>query len=663
MQPLSSNCDRIIRSSFLIVAPLAAIPGHAQQQPVTMTDEVVVTATRFQAQPQNLPVGITVISTGQIRNSTAATVPELLMQLPGIHVRDNSGSPNPQVDMRGFGIFGDQNTLVLLDGQRISENEQASVNWAAIPLSAIERIEIMRGSGAVLYGGGATGGTINIITKAPERNAKAAFVGAGAGSYNTADERAGLNLAGERVGLIANGSHLETDNYRDNNRLRQQNAQTDLRYTGERGTLYAKFGADDQLLQLPGSLTEAQIAVNPRQAATPGDFSHLSGGYGNLGGELALGDAEFAMNAGYRGKQANASYFVATPFRNNISTQVNVMSLTPRAKIPFALGGLKNTLVTGVDWDNWDFDSTASAFASHSLAVQRDTAWYAQDSVALGTATVLSLGGRVQRTHYAVSEIIGGTAAARDRDLHAYEIAVRHTLTGTLSIYGKFGASFRLPNVNDNFNLFTGAIALLEPQTSHDREVGTELKLTRSSYRLAIYNMDVNNEIHLDPVAFNNINLPPTRRYGAELDGQWSLTPSLSVFANSTYAVAKFRAGSFGGVSVVDKDVPLVPHAKANLGAAWEFLPRTRLSAVANYVGPQIFDSDETNTFGRKMPGYTLADVKLSHEYRGWLVNAGVKNLFNQKYFTYGVFTAFPTFNAYPAAERSVFVSAQYSFK
>ena len=68
--------------------------------------------------------------------------------------------------MRGFGIFGDQNTLVLLDGQRISENEQASVNWSAIPLSAIERIEIMRGSGAVLYGGGATGGTINIITKA-----------------------------------------------------------------------------------------------------------------------------------------------------------------------------------------------------------------------------------------------------------------------------------------------------------------------------------------------------------------------------------------------------------------------------------------------------------------------------------------------------------------
>jgi iron complex outermembrane receptor protein len=114
---------------------------------------------------------------------------------------------------------------------------------------------------------------------------------------------------------------------------------------------------------------------------------------------------------------------------------------------------------------------------------------------------------------------------------------------------------------------------------------------------------------------------------------------------------------------VSNKDVPLVPHTMANLGASWEFLPRTRLNAVANYVGEQIFDSDETNTFNRKMPSYTLADLKLSHEYQGWLFNAGVKNLFNQHYFTYGVFTGFPTFNAYPAAERSIFVSAQYTFK
>lgn len=655
--------DRLRPFAVLAIVSVTA-PAQAQfSGPPTTGREVVVTATRFNEPQREIPIGVTVIDADQISQSTAATVPELLRQAPGIHIRDNSGSPNQQVDMRGFGIFGDQNTLVLLDGQRISENEQSSVNWAAIPLSAIERIEIMRGSGAVLYGAGATGGTINIITKAPQRQQKSAFLGAGAGTYNSSELKGGLNLAGARVGLIVNGSHIATDNYRDNNQLRQSDAQADLRYTGDRGTLYAKFGADDQQLQLPGSLTEAQIAANPRQAATPGDFSHISGGYGNLGGEMMVGDAQLALNAGYRGKQANSAFFVATPFRNNISTQVTVASLTPRIRVPFAVAGIRNSLVAGVDWDDWDYDQTASAFVSHSLATQRDKAFYLQNTVSLGDATIVSAGGRVQSTSYNLSEIIGGSAANQDRNLRAYEIAARHRLNAAWSVYGKFGTSFRLANINDNFNLFTGAIALLEPQTSHDREIGAELNLGRGAYRLALYHMDVNNEIHLDPVAFNNVNLPPTRRYGAELEAKWVFSPQLNAFANTTYTVAKFRSGSFGGIDVADKDVPLVPHAMANLGASWEFLPRTRLNAEANYVGEQRYDADETNTFNRKMPAYTLVNLTVTHQYRGWTLNGGVRNLLNEKYFSYGVVTGFPTYNAYPAAERAYFVSAQYDFR
>src|SRR6185503_3680760 len=120
--------------------------------PVTAGEPVVVTATRFSSPGGQFPIGVQVITAEEIRRSTASTVPELLRTLSGIRTRDLSGSPNLQVDMRGFGIFGDQNTLVLLDGVRISEYEQTPVNWAAIPLDAIERIEVLRGSGAVLYG-------------------------------------------------------------------------------------------------------------------------------------------------------------------------------------------------------------------------------------------------------------------------------------------------------------------------------------------------------------------------------------------------------------------------------------------------------------------------------------------------------------------------------
>jgi len=145
-----------MKSVYPIAAALcaASVPGLAAETAALAGElsPVVVTATRFPDVQRQFPVGVSVIIEADIRNSTASTVPELLRMLPGVQTRDLSGSPNQQVDLRGFGIFADQNTLVLLDGQRISENEQLTVNWSSIPLDAIERIEVMRGSGAVLYG-------------------------------------------------------------------------------------------------------------------------------------------------------------------------------------------------------------------------------------------------------------------------------------------------------------------------------------------------------------------------------------------------------------------------------------------------------------------------------------------------------------------------------
>jgi outer membrane receptor protein involved in Fe transport len=63
------------------------------------------------------------------------------------------------------------------------------------------------------------------------------------------------------------------------------------------------------------------------------------------------------------------------------------------------------------------------------------------------------------------------------------------------------------------------------------------------------------------------------------------------------------------------------------------------------------------------MPSYTVVDAKLTHEDGAWTFNAGVRNLLNEKYYTYGVYTGFPTFAALPASERAFFVSAQHIFR
>ena len=127
---------------------------------------------------------------------------------------------------------------------------------------------------------------------------------------------------------------------------------------GTRGSLSLKLGADDQRQGLPGAITEAQIARNPQQAAIPDDFATLRSGYVNLGGEARVGAGELAANLGYREKDTDASFFVGTPFRNNVETRVRVWSFTPRLKLPHRLGGWDTSLVVGVDYDDWDFDAT-----------------------------------------------------------------------------------------------------------------------------------------------------------------------------------------------------------------------------------------------------------------------------------------------------------------
>ena len=658
------DIDVSYQRAALAALSAAASCAFAADIPVTQIAPVVVTATRFADPGQRFPIGVQVIGEEDIRRSAASTLPELLSQFSGIRTRDLSGSPDVQVDMRGFGIFGDQNTLVLLDGRRISENEQATVNWSAIPLSAIERIEILRGSGAVLYGAGATGGTINIITKAPRRGERSAFVYGGIATYHTHEARVGGNLGGDGVALRMHGSYLGSENYRDNNRLRQGNAQADARVHGERGSLSFKVGIDDQRLELPGAITEAQIAANPRQAATPGDFATRRGAYADLGGEHGLGLLQLAANLSYREKETDASFFVATPFRNSIESRVTVWSFTPRVKVPHRVGGPESTLVAGLDFDDWEFNAVAGpAIIGRPEAGQENAAAYAQHTTSFSTGTTVSIGGRVQRVRYGITDPAApATAYSRNDTLRAHELAARQRVIDGVFVYGKLGASFRVPNVNDLYSLFTASVTPLEPQTSRDREIGVEAAAGPGTYRIAFYRIALSNEIFFDPLTFTNRNIAPTRRSGVEAEGRWRLS-AVDAFLNYTYTEAEFRSGSFGAISIAGNDVPLVPRHAANAGVTWRFMPRTQAHTVVRYVGERPYDADETDTFGRKMPSYTVVDAKLTHVSRDWLLTAGIRNLFDEKYYSYGVFTGFPTFAALPAPERALFFSAQYNFR
>ena len=276
----------------IIAAALAVVAAPALSQNARNNDAddaIAVTATRFAEDARRLPASTTVINAEDIQKSAARTIPELLQEQTGITMKDffgNNGA-STSVDLRGFGVTGGQNTLILVDGRRVSDIDLTSVQWAAIPLAGVERIEVLRGTGAVLYGDGASAGVINIVTRSPLKQGAALEVFGRTATFNTQEGQIyGSYVSGQpgsSFGINASVYGYSSDGYRANNRNEQQNNTASLRWAFADTTIDLRAGSDAQELGLPGgrrvqpSIGLNEYASDPRGAQTPLDHSSRDG--------------------------------------------------------------------------------------------------------------------------------------------------------------------------------------------------------------------------------------------------------------------------------------------------------------------------------------------------------------------------------------------------
>jgi iron complex outermembrane receptor protein len=646
---------------------LGLAAGLAFSTAFAQDDAVVITATRFPDLRRQLPVGVTVITADDIQRSASTNLGDILAQYGLLQIRDLAGTQNPQVDLRGFGITGDQNTLILVDGLRISENELVSAQLSAIPLDSIERIEIVRGSGTVLYGANATAGTINIITRSPKPGETRGRALVRYGSWRTKEARVSGDTAGDTFGAGFAVSGEDTDGYRRNGAYSQTSFGGRIEANGSSNRAFLKLGADRQSQRLPGSLTEQQIKDDPRQTTTPDDWSHREGAHAILGGTQRIGAHELAADLGYRQKSTQAFFALFGGFFTD--TDAEVWNFAPRVKFAIPAFGRRHELIVGAEFEGWGYETRSASSPtsistpfSRRVGTQDSSAGYMQASIWAADATRIVLGGRLQRVDSTLEEkVFPVDKRGRTDELTAYEAALRQGLGGGFSTYAKYGKNFRLANFDENACFFPPCNPeLLRPQTGHNSEVGFEVDRGGVRARAAVYQMDLEDEIYFSPLTFSNINLQPTRRRGLELETLWRATQTLDLRLAAAWIDARFREGVYGGVDVSGNKVPLVPERIATAGASWLFLARSRASFNLRYVGQQRFDNDQANTFPRQQPSYTVADLKLEQRLARWEFALEARNLFNRKYFSYGTVTGPNTFSALPATGLAVYASVGY---
>ena len=179
----------------LLFAPLACGPGIAAAQTASAGKDltlaaVAVTATRTAQPIAELLADLTLIGPDEIARAGVQSLTELLQRQPGVEVIRNGGPGGVSgVFLRGA---NSAQTLVLIDGVRVSSSSAGTTTLEAIPLDQIDRIEILRGPASSLYGADAIGGVIQVFTRRGG-SALAGNANAGFGTWGTSSAGGGLS--------------------------------------------------------------------------------------------------------------------------------------------------------------------------------------------------------------------------------------------------------------------------------------------------------------------------------------------------------------------------------------------------------------------------------------------------------------------------------------
>jgi len=643
----------------LFSIPFIALPSFADSS--TDLDTMVVTASRLDSS-STLAANITVITQEDISNSPLRTLPELLSTYAGINTSSFfSHGATGKIDLRGFGETATQNTLILLDGRRLNDIDLSNINFASIPYENIERIEIIRGSGAVLYGDGATGGVINIITQSPNESKSYSKISVTTGSENHRTGNAFASINNEVFGLTANINSTRDDGYRDNNQYEQTSGQVDFRLPIKDDELYVKLGRYSNDLGYPGtrnfkpkSPTDFSLITDRKGTSTPDDRAKETVNFYNLGYTVNLSNqSQIIIDGSYRNKDSQAEF----PGQfDHINTNYSVYSFTPRFVHDYKLEFGNLNSIIGMDWYNHDYDSV-SDYATRKID-QKNQSFYWQSSLSIHDKTYITAGIRTDNVHFDGLNLTASTQLNKDERENSYELGIKQLLDEKWSIYGRIGKSARFGNVDEQIGVF-GSITDLKPQIAQTREIGLGYSSNIVESNISFFHQDLTDEIRLNPSTFANENLDKTRRKGIEISTSISVNKWIQFNGNYTYLSAKFREGNLNG-----NNLPLIPKHTYNIGLVANLPYEVQSSINWNHVSETYFANDLSNDFGLKIPSYQTVNFRLSKQVEKLELSLSVNNVFDEKYYNFGVngSSANGNFNAYPLAERTAYISASYQF-
>ena len=653
---------------FVILA-ITILPGlihaedekEAESSSITL-EEVVVTGTRYEQRVERIPAHVAIITAEQIKASQAQSVPDVLRSLGGVFVTDLNGNGNNQmVDMGGFGGAADRHVAVLIDGRRINSIDQSGIRWTAIPVENIERIEILHGSGSVLYGDNAVGGVINIITKDWDRETNVSSELA-IGTHDTRKGHVRIGFGKGDVGMNLGFTRYQTDGYRERSETDRNHFYSKIRCdASDNMSLFCEFNISQAEYQFPGAITEDQRDENREQAGNLNDEGKDDDASVAFGFEADWGEKGlWNLTISHRDEDRDSDM---VSWWSYMKFDVKTDGLTSQYILEKSMIGHDNRLTLGLDIYKTGYEAYGGLFKGattnqfdHS---KRTFSGYIQDEYNLLDSLLLNMGVRYEDPTIKLGANIAGneTKEEFDESEWAWNLGLAYSFMPESKVYGRVYRSFRYPVVDEYTSMFTGAMNdSLKQETVQGYEAGVRLFLfSKLVFNLRVYCLDVDDEIAWNSATNQNENLDETRHSGGEFDFRFQPVHYLALYGGAGYTNAEFTEGENDG-----KSIPLVPEWKGNAGL--ELNPGFGLKGRLqyNFVGEKYFDNDPANN-QKRMEDYHTIDLYLTYKYRMMEIFFNATNIFNEKYSDYGWYSA-QTFNYYPMPEAIYFGGVRITF-
>jgi iron complex outermembrane recepter protein len=670
------NAHRI-RPIALAIAAIgcpALFASHAFAADEVLSD-VVVSAGRAEQRSFDAPAAVQAIGSQTIRDAgPQVNLSESINRVPGVIVLDRQNySQDLQLSIRGFGArstFGIRGIRLIVDGiPATMPDGQGQASTISLP--SAERIEVLRGPLAQLYGN-AAGGVVQVFTQngPPEPFGQASF---NAGSFGL--QRYGLQTGGQSgiVNYFIDYSNFSIDGYRQNSTTSRQHLNSKFRFDVSDSTKVTVVANlfDQPKGKDPLGLTRAQAEADPRQAVAAATTQDA----GKKVTQNQLGTViEHAIDANNRvtGRAYFGSRDLYAKLSIPLATQAPATSAGGIVELDRAYQGIglqysnktqtgagMLTSVLGIDYDKMKDRRRGyinNAGAQGALKRDEDNLVenldiYAQTNWLIDPKWSVTGGLRSSSVKFRVNDYFVAAGNPDDTGSAKYSavnpvLGVTHFLNDQVNIYANLGRGFETPTFTELAYRSGGLTGLnfdLQASRARHLELGTKAKINQD-HRLdaALFQINTDNELTVDTNTGGRStyrNAGRTSRSGFELAYSGRFSESLTSHVALTALKAEFRdayVGS-GGAVAAGNNLPGVPNRFVYAEIAWR--PKMDGGLKGLNVGAELVHSgklyvNDSNT--DSTASYTLMNLRAGLEQKvgEWRISefARLNNISDKRY-------------------------------